>query len=420
VTEEERTKRRNCIILIYGLLLLNLFGLIEVVEDTYKIPPIIKYLLSVSVLITIIYYRISNPSRPDPGVFYYFIVLVFILWSIKLLIFACFKFNSLFYIQRVFGQSVFFIPYILPILILYSKFELEFVRYYFHYSYIFIVAAILISFYIILTGISLDNWYEQTRRIGLFDIGSSFLLLTSQISKKKYIFNFVLLYYLLLIFLMAQYGRRGMLIEYSILLVAMVIIRLRSSLLNINDRLKIYFAALSMIIIVLSLGYLLTSSYAFKRGFTKAGFEESRAIVFNDFFYAFRSPTDWIFGRGLDGKVLRTIMLDEDYGNIIENGFLHRILKGGLLYLVPFLFIFLRASYLGFYKSNNDLTKAFASLLLIYVIMMSYFNLPVYSTNYISAWIYASVCFTPKMRKYSNEEIYQAINLPLKTSISDI
>jgi hypothetical protein len=420
VIKEERTHRKNCIILIYALLLLNFFAWLEVVETTYSIPKIIKYIISITVLGTIIYYRIANPSKPKPGTFYYFIIWFFILWSLKLLISACFKFNSIFYIQRVFGQTPFFIPYIIPILILFSKFDLEFIRCFFHYSYIFILPAIAISLYIIASGISTEDYYEQSCRIGLFDLGSSFLLLTSQFSKKKHIFNIAVLYYLLMIFLALQWGRRGMLVEYLILLLVMFTIRFKSHFSSFNDRLKIYFVGLTIIILLLSFSNLVTSSYAFQRGFSKAGFIESRGMIFEDFFSDFSSAPDWIFGRGLEGTVLRTINPDSGTGDIIENGFLDVILKGGLIYLVPFILILLRASYLGLFKSNNDLAKASASLILIYLIMMSYFNLPVYSTKYISLWIYISICFTPSMRNYSNEEIYQAINLPFKSSISEI
>ena len=417
---EERFNRRNIIVFIYALLLLNFFAWIEVVEATYGIPRIIKYIISITVLITIVYYRISNPSKPEPGAFTYFIISIFILWSLTLLILALLKFNNIFYIQRVFGQTSFYIPYIIPILILFSKFDLEFIRYYFHYAYLFIVPAMMIAVFIAARELPAKDYYEQSCRIGLFDIGSSFLLLTSQLSKKKYIFNIVVLYYLLMIFLVLQWGRRGMFVEYLFLMFAMFILRIKSSFLNINDRLKIYFVGLTLIILLLSFSNLFTSTYAFQRGFSKEGFVESRGMIFQDFFSDFISATDWTLGRGLEGTVLRTINEFTRTGDSIENGILHVILKGGLLYLVPFLIILLRASYLGFYKSNNDLVKACASLILIYVIMMSYFNLPSYSTKYITLWIYATICFAPRMRNYNNEEIYEAINLPFKSTHNEM
>jgi predicted membrane protein len=144
-----------------------------------------------------------------------------------------------------------------------------------------------------------------------------------------------------------------------------------------------------------------------------SGFEESRSRVFTDFFEDFNSSSDWLFGRGLEGTVRRTIM-EEGISNTIENGFLFLILKGGLIYTALFVVILLRASYLGVFKSKNDIVKALASLIFIHVVMMLYFNLPDYSTRYVLIWIFASVCFTPEMRNLSNEEVHYAINSKLK------
>jgi hypothetical protein len=100
--------------------------------------------------------------------------------------------------------------------------------------------------------------------------------------------------------------------------------------------------------------------------------------------------------------------------NFFENGFITILLKGGLLYSIPFILIFLRASYLGLTKSNNELVKALASLILIQVMYMFTWGLPTFSTQYIFIWISVSACFTPEVREYSNEQIYQVINMDFK------
>ena len=164
-----------------------------------------------------------------------------------------------------------------------------------------------------------------------------------------------------------------------------------------------------MVIMILSFGHLATSSYVFQRGFNKEAFDASRSTVFEAFFLDFNSTSDWIIGRGIEGTVLRAASTG-DIGELIENGFLVVILKGGLLYLIPFLIILLRASYLGFYKSNNDLVKALAYLILIYIIIMFFFNIPSFTTKYIFLWISVSVCFTPEIRSTNNDEIFKKIN----------
>jgi len=398
-------------LLIISFLLLNLFSWISYVEFKYGIPQVVKYVLSLTTLGVVIFYKFKNPAKPVPDGLFYPVIIVFVIWSIVLMLFAVLKFNSVFYIQLVLGYRWFFIPYLLPTILLFARFDLNFFILYYKYTLILIPLAILMQVFVIMTNMSPDNWIDNANKINIFDIGSWYLLLTAHISRKKYVSYFVIFYYILWIFLWSIWGRRGMLVEVVVLFIFMILMRLRSRYVMFADRMKLYLSGLVIIILVLLFGYIAKSSYAFQRGLSKEGFSESRSGVFEDFLMDFNSPSDWIWGRGLEGRVLRTgIHLNEDTGDMIENGFLHVILKGGLLYLVPFLIILIRASYLGLFRSNNDLIKALACLIIVHIIMMTYFNLPDYSTRYIFVWISVSVCYNPVMRNYSDAEIYRSIN----------
>jgi hypothetical protein len=245
--------------------------------------------------------------------------------------------------------------------------------------------------------------------ISLFDMGSTFLLLLSHFSRKKYVSYFILLYCLIWVFLYAFYGRRGGFINSLLVLIFMVLMRIRSTILRQDERFKIYFLGLLIVIIFLAFGYLITSTYVFQRGFSREAFEASRATVFEDYFNDFNLTKDWVFGRGINGTILRSLV-DSEQSHTIENGFLVVLLKGGLVYLVPFLLILLRASYLGVFRSNNDLARALGYIIFLYVILMSAFNLPSYSVGYIIVWISASACYTKSLRDHSNLQVYQAIN----------
>jgi len=406
--------QRHDKLLILSFLLLNLFSWVTTIEFKYGIPVVVKYVLSVTVLGVIIWYKLKNPFKPVPGGSYYPFITIFVLWSCILIIIALLGFNSMFYLQRILGQRFFLIPYILPVILLFTKFDIDFFGLYFRYTSIFIFFALIMQGLILAFGPSPASWQEQIGRIFIFDLGSGFLLLIAHTSRKRYIFYAVLVYFIVGSYLWMVFGRRGPLVEYGLIFVFMILIRLKSPFLKMADRMKIYYSGLVLVIVFIAFGYLLMSTYAFQRGFNKAGFEESRSLVFENFITDFNSTSDWVFGRGLDGRVLRTIIQGEDSGDLIENGFLHLVLKGGLIYLVPYVLILLRASYLGFFKSNNELLKALASLLLIYVFMMFYFNLPDYSSKFIMIWISASACFSPQMRNYSNEEIYKAVNFNAK------
>ena len=399
----------NSKLLILAFFLLNLFSWVSYVEFKFGIPQIVKYVLSLGVLVIMVYYRLRHPKTPEPGSIVKPVLIIFLLWTLALLAWAVSSFNSIFYIQRLFGQKFFFIPYLLPLILLFSRFDLTFFRHYLNFAAIMIVPAIIMQIIVVAMGMNPSNWIEETGRIGIFDIGSWLLLLTAQLLKKKHITILVTVYYLIWLLLWSVYGRRGALVEYLVLLIFMVMMRLKSPLFNFHDRIKIYFAGIIVLLLLLVAGQVITSSYAFQRGISIEGFEESRG-GFKYFFAEFDTLSEWLFGRGLDGTVIREINNEEGATGVIENGFLTVILKGGLLYLIPFLILLLRASYLGFYRSNNDLVKGLATLLLIHVLLMTYFNLPDYSTKYSLVWISVAVCYNPELRKLSNKDVYLALN----------
>ncbi len=401
---------RNYKLLLFSFILLNLLNWINWVEFKYGIPQIVKYILSVFVFSTIIYYRLTKPSKLVKDDLFYPVIIWFLIWSLVLLLSSLLQVNNIIYLQRIFADRFFFIPYLLPLVILYIKFDLVFFKYLFRYAYLLMFPVVLIEIFILLFNLSPADWLKHMEAINIFNIGSSFLLLTAHLSKRRAVSTIVIIYYLLFIILALVYGRRGIVIMILLLLIAMLYLRMRSKVLKLEHRIKIYLIGLLILVLIPILANVISSSYAFERGFSKKGFDESRGLVFRDFYDDFDSVKDWIFGRGIDGRIYRSILTNEETLDIVEHGYLTVILRGGLLYLVPFIFILLRAAYLGILHSNNDLVKALSILILIHMIMMFYFNLPEYSTNYIFIWISVGVCLTPSIRSQTNHNIFKALN----------
>ena len=156
-------------------------------------------------------------------------------------------------------------------------------------------------------------------------------------------------------------------------------------------------------------GNIAESTYVFQRGFSKEALEESRGFVYEAFFLDIDSATEWIFGRGLGGVISREASTDRVV-DFVESGFLVLLYKGGLLYMITFFVILLRATYLGLFRSNNDLVKALAIQLPIYIFSMYAWNWPEFSTKYVFMWISVATCFTPQMRELSNEEVMWSLN----------
>jgi len=300
------------------------------------------------------------------------------------------------------------LPYVFPIFLLYSKFSIDFFINLIKYASIFIFIAVLVEIYTLFSGVSIAD-KEQQSRVLLFDLGSSFLLLISHLARKKYIFHTALLYMLLRIILLAQWGRRAMFLDAMLVMAAMIIARLRTVYLTFNDRMKIYFSGFILAFLFLSVSQIVSSTYIFQRGFTKEAQEETRGFVYEAFFRDLDTAPEYIFGRGIGGTIVR----DVDTGRIVdfvESGFLILLFKGGLLYLIPFLIILIRAFFLGFFKSKNYITKALAILILIYIISMYGWNWPDLSARYLFLWVSVSGCYNSDLRSISNEDIYQLIN----------
>jgi hypothetical protein len=142
--------------------------------------------------------------------------------------------------------------------------------------------------------------------------------------------------------------------------------------------------------------------------------DDSRAPVEKAFFDSFKGETlDWIFGRGINGSYY--IILFEDsfvnYRNGIETGYLDIILKGGLISLSMFLFFLLNSAYLGFFKTNNMLTKAMAFYLVAHVIYLIPFGLPSFSLEYVIVWICVLYCQSKVWRKKSDFDVKRYLGL---------
>ncbi|GAO31959.1 hypothetical protein [Geofilum rubicundum] len=394
---------------VFVLLSLNFLQWFSIVESEYGLPQMIKYLFSVFALGAMIYYRWTNPSRPFETKTYDPVIVFFVVWSVYLLVEASFGFNDVFYIQRVLGQRYFYLPYLLPLILLYTRFDLAFFAYFLKTASVLIGVSIVIQFYVM--GFSMGGgMYEPLHRIGLFDIGSGLVLLTVHFLSKKVSAYMIVFYFLISIFLFAHFGRRGLFLESVLLLIAMISIRLKSSLLVVRERMTLYFYIFLFGLFVFVLFEpVISSTFIFQRGFDESAIQASRGRVFDDFFDDFVGTGDWVFGRGLDGHVLRTIALDETE-QLIENGFLTILLKGGLLYLVPMLLIMLKAAYLGFYKSNNDLAKGLAALVLLHIMSMMLFGLPDYSAHYVMVWVAVSGCLSAMVRQPDNHQVTLMMN----------
>lgn len=107
--------------------------------------------------------------------------------------------------------------------------------------------------------------------------------------------------------------------------------------------------------------------------------------------------SDWLFGRGMDGSYYQMVENSEENSitydrKVIETGYLHMILKGGIVNVLLILLILFTAFIQGL-KSGKTLLKGLAGFLLIYLLEM-YMTSPVsfFSVRTVIFWLIVSVC----------------------------
>lgn len=140
---------------------------------------------------------------------------------------------------------------------------------------------------------------------------------------------------------------------------------------------------------------------------------DSRSGVVENF-YADMDEYTWIFGRGALGTYYDPSPLFEHInGNRseIETGYLNMILKGGIIYLVLYLIVLLKAFYIGYFKTNNDFTKAFACICLITCIELIPYGIQSFNMKYVAIWLGVGICLNRRVRSMTNIEIKKAIGL---------
>lgn len=118
-------------------------------------------------------------------------------------------------------------------------------------------------------------------------------------------------------------------------------------------------------------------------------------------------PWAWIIGKGINASYMLGTMAVRSN---IENGFMHLILRGGIVHLVLYVCILLRAAYLGYFKSNNLLSKAMAAMCFLRLYSLFIFGLPMVVLEFLMVWHFIRLLNTNEFRMMSDIQVKQLIN----------
>ena len=117
---------------------------------------------------------------------------------------------------------------------------------------------------------------------------------------------------------------------------------------------------------------------------------DTRNGVEHSFYKHFNSVNDWIFGRGLLGTYY-----DEGYKTYrssIETGYLYLSLRGGLLYLVPYVTLLVISGLKGYFKGKNLFVKSIGILMLMSVLELYPWGYPTFSFKFFVIWLGIYIC----------------------------
>ncbi len=133
------------------------------------------------------------------------------------------------------------------------------------------------------------------------------------------------------------------------------------------------------------------------------GDEDTRSVIEENFIADMNTNGGWILGRGWMGEYYAPIV--DEYRRMIETGYFGMILKGGLLYLISYIFILGISVYRGCFKSNNLFCKSFAIIILVQILSMKPSGHPAFNFSHFAVWLGVWICNSNYFLRLKDNEI---------------
>ena len=333
------------------------------------------------------------------------IFILFILWQLFIITRGIEGFNFTMLLNLLFSPY-YFLHYLVPLILLIPA-NIFFAKKMFNFF-----AALSVLLFVVFALFSNEmlhknlNFSEQA--IWTLGTGAGFLLLTWRYHKnsRRVIAFLTVILALIVSTIMA---RRNIMLTFSNFLLFSLVI----SILSASHSIRSKFYLVTVFIFTTAFAYYIYINNQDKLFGKISGHltENTRGIVI-DAFLKDMSTKDMVIGKGFLGEYYCPgAEQDKDYRFLIESGYLQTILKGGIISLALFLLIALPAAYLGIVKSNNILSKASGTIVILWLIDMVPWGMPAINIRYILVWICISVCYSKVIRNLSDTEIQNSLLL---------
>lgn len=176
-----------------------------------------------------------------------------------------------------------------------------------------------------------------------------------------------------------------------------------------SDKKTSKFKMVLMATLVVGIGFVLFTnmSDSFFSTLMERGDENTRSGVEESFYADMKSQVDWIFGRGWFGQYYDPIF--SIFRSSIETGYLALILRGGFLYLIPYVVTLGITAFTGYFKSKNLFCKAFAIMCLMQIISLYPYGWPVFNFFHFFLWLGVWVCNIKTFREMDDNQVFTRI-----------
>lgn len=177
----------------------------------------------------------------------------------------------------------------------------------------------------------------------------------------------------------------------------------------LNDKKTSKFKMILMATIVIGIIFILFSNMSdtFFSTLMERGDENTRSGVEESFYADMKSQLDWIFGRGWFGRYYDPIF--SVFRPSIETGYLALILRGGFLYLIPYVVTLGITAFTGYFKSKNLFCKAFAIMCLMQIISLYPYGWPAFNFFHLFLWLGVWGCNIKTFREMDDNQVFTRI-----------
>lgn len=338
-----------------------------------------------------------------PGNYLSVVFPLFMLWQLYIIMRGIQNFNFEMLLNVLFSPY-YFLHYLIPLIILIPA-NVFFAKRIFN---LFVLLSILLFlvFLVFRNDLLYTNLNFSEQTIWTLGTGAGFLLLTWSYQNTK-IRVLAFLTVLLSLFVATVMARRNIMLTFSNFLIFSVFLILFNSKQSIRS--KVYF--LTAIIVVAIISFNVFFNYQDKLFSRISGHitENTREIIYAAFFKDM-TMNDWIVGKGFLGEYYCPGAEEgKDTRFIIESGYLQTILKGGIINLFLFLSIALPAVYLGIIKSNNIISRASGTIVLLWLIDMFPWGMPAMNIRYILVWTCIGICYSKEFRNLTDHEVRKSL-----------